>query len=60
MIGTVDAHTIGVVVNDGGPIVMCSGSGRRHRSKLFVSSQSASIEFRGDELVVMAADEARF
>ncbi|HXH39212.1 MAG TPA: hypothetical protein VNN08_11340, partial [Thermoanaerobaculia bacterium] len=56
-IGTIDAHTIGVVVND--------GRAYRHLFRLWteasvkpfqVTSQSASIEYRGDELVVMAAD----
>src|SRR5205814_8765227 len=60
-IGTLDAHTIGVLVDDGGPY--------RHLFRLWtdtslktfrVSSQSASIEFRGDELVVMAADQEWF
>ncbi|HEX7680301.1 MAG TPA: hypothetical protein VF713_19370 [Thermoanaerobaculia bacterium] len=60
-IGTVDAHTIGVFVDDGGSY--------RHVFRLWTeaplktfraSSQSASIEFRGDELVVMAADQEWF
>jgi hypothetical protein len=60
-IGTIDAHTIGVVVDD--------GSSYRHVFRLWTetslkmfraTSQSASIEFRGDELVVMAADQAWF
>jgi hypothetical protein len=60
-IGTIDAHTIGVVVDDGGPY--------RHIFRLWmeasvntfhVTSQSASVEFRGDELVVMAADQELF
>jgi len=61
-IGTIDAHTIGVVVNDG-------GGAYRHLFRLWteasvktfqVTSQSASIEFRGDELVIMAADQDFF
>ncbi len=60
-IGTIDAHMIGVVVDDGGPY--------RHLFRLWTeaplktfraSSQSASIEFRGDELVVMAVDQEWF
>jgi hypothetical protein len=60
-IGTIDAHMIGVFVDDGGPY--------RHLFRLWTetplktfraSSQSASIEFRGDELVVMAADQEWF
>jgi hypothetical protein len=60
-IGTIDAHMIGVLVDDGGPY--------RHLFRLWTeaplktfraSSQSASIEFRGDELVVMAADQEWF
>jgi hypothetical protein len=60
-IGTIDAHTIGVVVDDGSP--------NRHIFRLWTeaplktfraTSQSASIEFRGDELVVMAADQEWF
>jgi hypothetical protein len=61
-IGTIDAHTIGVVVNDG-------GGAYRHLFRFWmeasvktfqVTSQSASIEFRGDELVIMAADRDFF
>ncbi len=60
-IGTIDVHMIGVLVDDGGPY--------RHLFRLWTeaplktfraSSQSASIEFRGDELVVMAADQEWF
>ena len=60
-IGTIDAHTIGVFVDDGGSY--------RHLFRLWteasvntfrVTSQSASVEFRGDELVVMAADQEWF
>ena len=60
-IGTIDGHMIGVLVDDGGPY--------RHLFRLWTeatlktfraSSQSASIEFRGDELVVMAADQEWF
>jgi hypothetical protein len=60
-IGTINAHMIGVLVDDGGPY--------RHLFRLWTeaplttfraSSQSASIEFRGDELVVMAADQEWF
>jgi len=60
-IGTIDAHMIGVLVDDGGPY--------RHLFRLWTeaplktfraSSQSASIEFRGDELVIMAADQEWF
>lgn len=60
-IGTIDAHTIGVVVDDSGPY--------RHLFRLWTdasvktfraTSQSASIEFRGDELVIMAADQEWF
>ena len=60
-IGTVDAHTIGVVVEDGGSY--------RHLFRLWTetavtpfraTSQNASIEYRGDELVVMAADQEFF
>ena len=61
MIGTIDAHTIGVVVNE--------GETRRHLFRLWTgatvkpfraTSQSASVEFRGDELVVMASDHEWF
>ncbi len=61
VIGSVDAHTIGVVVDD--------SSSNRHIFRLWTetplkafraTSESASIEFRGDELVVMAADQAWF
>ncbi len=60
-IGTIDAHSIGVLVDDGG--------GYRHIFRLWMeasvktfraTSQSASVEFRGDELVVMAADQEWF
>jgi hypothetical protein len=60
-VGTIDAHTIGVVVDDGGSL--------RHIFRLWTSasikpfraiSQSASVEYRGDELIVMAADQAWF
>ena len=60
-IGTIDAHTIGVFVDDGGPY--------RHLFRFWMeapittfraTSQSASIEFRGDELVIMAADQEWF
>lgn len=60
-IGTIDAHTIGVIVDDGATY--------RHLFRLWtsaavnpfhVTSQSASVEFRGDELVIMAADQNLF
>jgi hypothetical protein len=60
-IATIDDHTIGVVVDDGGPY--------RHLFRLWTStavnpfratSQNASVEFRGAEVVVMAADQEWF
>jgi hypothetical protein len=60
-IGTVDAHTIGVVVDDGSPYRHVFRLWTETSLKTFrATSQSASIEFRGDELVVMAADQAWF
>jgi len=60
-IGTLDAHTIGVLVDDGGTYRHLFRLWTETSLKTFrVSSQSASIEFRGDELVVMAADQEWF
>src|SRR3954466_5625279 len=60
-VGTIDTHTIGIVVDDGGPYrhifrLWTDASVKTFRS----TSQSASIEFRGDELVIMAADQEWF
>jgi len=61
IIATIDAHTIGVAVDDGGAY--------RHLFRFWTeaavnpfraTSQSASVEFRGDELIVMAADQDWF
>jgi hypothetical protein len=61
IIATIDAHTIGVAVDDGGPY--------RHLFRLWTeaavnpfraTSQNASVEFRGDELIVMASDQDWF
>jgi hypothetical protein len=60
-IATVGEHMIGVMIDDGGPY--------RHLFRLWTNgsvtpfratSQSASIEFRGDELIAMAADQEWF
>lgn len=60
-IGTIDAHTIGVVVDDGGSYRHLFRLWTNASVKTFrVTSQSASIEFRGDELIVMAADQEWF
>ena len=60
-IGTIDAHTIGVFVDDGGSYRHLFRLWTEASVKTFrVTSQSASIEFRGDELVVMAADQEWF
>jgi hypothetical protein len=60
-IGTIDAHTIGVIVDDGGPYHHIFRFWTNASVKTFrATSQSASIEFRGDELVVMSADQEWF
>jgi len=60
-IGTVDAHLIGVIVDDGGPYRHLFRFWTNTAIKSFrAASQSASVEFRGDELVVMAADQEWF
>jgi hypothetical protein len=60
-IGTIDAHTIGVLVDDGGQYRHLFRFWTEASVKTFrATSQSASIEFRGDELVIMAADQEWF
>jgi hypothetical protein len=60
-IGTIGEHMIGVMIDDGGPYrhlfrFWTNGSVKPFRA----TSQSASVEFRGDELIAMAADEEWF
>lgn len=60
-IATVGEHMIGVMIEDGGAYrhlfrFWTNDSVRPFRA----TSQSASLEFRGDELIVMAADEEWF
>lgn len=60
-IGTIDAHTIGVIVNDGGPYRHLFRFWTNASVKSFrATSASASVEFRGDELIVMASDQEWF
>jgi len=60
-IGTIDAHTIGVIVNDGGPYRHIFRFWSNTVVKPFrMTSESASVEFRGDELIVMASDQEWF
>jgi len=57
-IGTLNEHMIGVLVDDGGPYRHLFRFWTNAAVKTFrASSQSASVEFRSDELVVMAADD---
>jgi hypothetical protein len=60
-IGTVGEHMIGVVVDDGGPYRHLFRFWGDTSLKTFrATSPSASVVFRGDELVVMAADQEWF
>lgn len=60
-IATVSEHVIGVMIDDGGAYrhlfrFWTNGAVKPFRA----TSQSASIEFRGDELIAMAADQEWF
>src|SRR5258707_1148039 len=60
-IATIDEHMIGVIVNDGGAYRHLFRFWTNASVKAFrATSQSASIEFRVDELIVMAADQEWF
>jgi len=60
-ITTINEHMIGVIVDDGGPYRHLFRFWTNAAVKTFrSSSQSASVEFRGDELIVMASDEQWF